>query len=105
MTSTGLHPARRLPLQAAPERTAAASDGMVVVDSFGPRSTQFTGYGFFHPRASLRPASLIWWESLIKLKAENPDWGYARIAAEAERQLASEAAQVDACLAARDTTA
>ena len=90
-----------------------ASDGMVVLESVGPRSTQFTEYGFFHPSSGPVPASVVWSESVrgaflgnmaIKLKAENPQWSYERIASEAERQLASEAAHVDQCLADRHTT-
>jgi hypothetical protein len=91
-----------------------ASDGMVVVESVGPRSTQFTEYGFFHPRSGPVPAAVVWRESVrgaflanmaIKLKAENPDWSYARIGSEAERQLVSESAQVDRCLAGRHAAA
>lgn len=91
-----------------------ASDGMVVAESVGVRTTEFTEYGFFHPRSGPLPASVVWRESVrgaylgnmaIKLKAENPDWTYERIATEAERRLASEAAHVDRCLAARHATA
>jgi hypothetical protein len=87
-----------------------ASDGLVVLEALGQEVTQFTEYGFFHPRSEPVPASVVWRESLrgaflsivgIALKAENPDWSYERIAAEGERRLASNSARLERCLANR----
>lgn len=87
-----------------------ASDGMVVLDAIGPNTTQFTEYDFFNARWSLLPATLVWRKSLqgaflsdaaIKLKAENPDWSYERIAAEAQRFFELQAPQIEQCIASR----
>jgi hypothetical protein len=87
-----------------------ASDGMVILEASGPDTTQFTEYDFFHGRTVPVPATLVWRESLrsaflsdiaIKLKAENPDWSYKRIAAEGERLVAPEADRFEQCIADR----
>jgi hypothetical protein len=83
-----------------------ASDGMVVLESLGPESTRFTEYDFFNAQWGALPASAVWRESLrgafasdmaIKLRAENPRWSLARVAAEAAQRLESEAEQVEQC--------
>jgi hypothetical protein len=88
-----------------------ASDGLVVLEGLGQGTTRFTEYGFFHPRSGPVPASVVWRESLrgaflsivgIELRAENPDWSYAQIAAEGERRLASNSARLERCLANRN---
>jgi hypothetical protein len=88
----------------------SASDGMVVVEAAGPETTHVTAYDFFNAHWGPLPAKAIWLESLrngflshaaIKLKAENPDWSYARIAAEAERLLAFESERIERCYSDR----
>jgi len=87
-----------------------ASDGMAVVEASGPRTTRFTEYGFFHARTGPMPVTLVWRESVraaylgnaaIKLKAENPDWSYERVAAESRRLLAADEARVSGCVTSR----
>jgi len=83
-----------------------ASDGMVVLEARGSRSTRFTEYDFFNASWGLLPASAVWRESLrgafvsdmaIKLRAENPRWSVARVAAEAGQRLESESERVEQC--------
>jgi hypothetical protein len=83
-----------------------ASDGMVVLEALGPESTQFTEYDFFNAQWGPLPASAVWRESLrgafvsdmaIKLRAENPRWSVARVAAEAAQRLESDSERVEQC--------
>jgi len=83
-----------------------ASDGMVVLESLGSEETRFTEYDFFNAQWGPLPASAVWRERLrgafaadiaIKLRAENPRWNIARVAAEAGRRLESESERVELC--------
>ncbi len=83
------------------------SDGIVILEGLSPSTTGFTEYDFFDAHWGPLPAGPIWRESLrgmflsdvaVKLHAENPGWSYARIAAEAERLLASEADLITTCV-------
>jgi hypothetical protein len=89
-----------------------ASDGMVVLEATGPATTQFTEYDFFNGHWDLIPTWIVWRESLrgafhsdlaIKLKAENPTWSYARIAAEAKRLTSAQSDRLQRCFAERHT--
>ena len=89
-----------------------ASDGLVVLEATGPATTQFTEYDFFNGHWDLIPTWIVWRESLrgafhsdlaIKLKAENPTWSYARIAAEAKRLTSAQSDRLQRCFAERHT--
>jgi hypothetical protein len=87
-----------------------ASDGLVVLETIGPDTTQFTEYDFFNARWGPLPTAVVWRESLrgaflsdvaIKLKAEHPGWSYERIASEARSLIASEDERIEKCFAER----
>jgi hypothetical protein len=87
-----------------------ASDGLVVLEAVDAQTTQFTEYDFFDGHWGLLPTSLVWKESLaaafhsdvaIKLKAEQPAWSYARIAAEAKRMTVAESEGLERCFRER----
>ena len=91
-----------------------ASDGAVILESLGPASTRFTEYDFFNGHWGPIPAWIVWRESLrgalhsdlaIKLKAENPDWSYAQIAAEAKRLSHGQSDRLQRCFAERRVAA
>jgi len=84
-----------------------SSDGMIVLEAVGSGMTRFTEYDFFNADWGPLGASTVWRQSLrgaflsdgaLKLRAEYPDWSYARIAEKAQHMLESESEQVDACL-------
>lgn len=87
-----------------------ASDGMVVLEAVGPRTTRFTEYDFFNAEWGPLPASVVWRESLrgaflsdmaVKLKAENSGWSYERVASEAERLIAPQSERIRRCFQER----
>ena len=87
-----------------------ASDGLVVLEAIGAARTRFTEYDFFNGHWGPLPTWLVWKESLkgayhsdlaVRLKAEQPAWSYARIAAEAERLTAAESERLERCFAER----
>jgi hypothetical protein len=90
-----------------------ASDGMVVLEALGSHGTRFTEYDFFNAQWGPLPASAVWRESLrgafvsdmaIKLRAENPHWNVARVAAEASRHFESESERMEQCYRQRQRT-
>jgi hypothetical protein len=95
--------------------TMLASDGLVILEVLSPKRTRFTEYDFFNARWGPLPASTVWLESLrsaflsdtaIKLHAENPGWGFERVAKEASRAMGPESKRLEQCYqqrsAARD---
>jgi hypothetical protein len=87
-----------------------ASDGLVVLEAIDPLTTEFTEYDFFNGHWGPLPTWLVWKESLnaafhsavaIRLKAEQPAWNYARIAAEAKRVTVAESERLEHCYAER----
>jgi hypothetical protein len=87
-----------------------ASDGVIILESVGPDTTQFTEYDFFNARWGPLPTAVVWRESLrgaflsdvaIKLKAEHPRWSYERIASEAGSLFAREHERIEKCFTER----
>ena len=87
-----------------------ASDGIAILETLGPGRTRFTEYGFFRPRPSVVPASVIWQQSVkgafrsavsIKVRAENPGWSDGELSRESERLEESSSELVERCLADR----
>ena len=83
-----------------------ASDGMVVLEELGADRIRFTEFDFFNAQWGPLPASAVWRESLrgafvsdmaIKPRAENPSWGFARIATAAVQQYEAESERMEQC--------
>ncbi len=90
--------------------TLTASEGLVILESMGDGATQLTEYGFFNVCPNPIPAVMVWRKSVrgalvaimaIKLRAENPDWSYERIAIEGERVAVGAAGRIDECVNGR----
>jgi hypothetical protein len=86
------------------------SDGVLVLEASGPGETRFTEYDFYDAHWGPLPTGLVWSESLrgmflsdvaVKLRAENPDWSYERVATEARAVLDRERGSIARCQANR----
>jgi hypothetical protein len=86
------------------------SDGVVILVADGPTRTRYTEIDFFRARWGLLPTRLVWSKSLrgiflsdvaVKLKAEHPDWTYARVAEVADILFREARGELERCLADR----